>query len=491
MKDITRLSIKELSARLTTRELSAVEAATAYLSRIENIEPQIGAYLSVFSDLALDAASSIDTRRASGEALPALSGIPAALKDNLCTDFGHTTCGSKMLEHFRAPYEATVVKALSDADTVFLGKTNMDEFAMGSSTENSAFQTTKNPRNLERVPGGSSGGSAAAVAADEAAFALGSDTGGSIRQPAAFCGVVGMKPTYGRVSRYGLVAFASSLDQIGSLTKTVEDCAIVLDAICAHDERDSTSVPNLTTGFQCALEREISGMHLALPREFFGAGIDAGVKEAVLLAAQRFESLGAKVEEVSMPSLSHALPAYYIISSAEASSNLGRFDGVRYGYRAQNCETLEELYRRSRSEGFGAEVKRRILLGTFALSAGYYDAYYKKALQVRTLLSRAFDDVFSLFDAVLTPTAPTAAYRFGEKAGDPLAMYLGDICTVPVNIAGLPALSMPCGESDGLPVGMQLIGKAFDEGTLLALGASYERAFGAYHMIKPAFGGEA
>ena len=491
MKDITHLSIKELSTKLVARELSAVEAAAAYLSRIEKVEPHISAYLSVFADLALDTAARIDARRASGEDLPALSGIPAALKDNLCTAFGHTTCASKMLEHFRAPYEATVVKALSNAGAVFLGKTNMDEFAMGSSTENSAFQTTKNPRELKRVPGGSSGGSAAAVAADEAAYALGSDTGGSIRQPAAFCGIVGMKPTYGRVSRYGLVAFASSLDQIGSFTKTVEDCAIVLDAICAYDEHDSTSVPNLTTGFQRALEREVSGMRLALPREFFGAGIDAGVKDAVLHAAQRFESLGAKVEEVSMPSLSHALPAYYIISSAEASSNLGRFDGVRYGYRAKNCETLEELYLRSRSEGFDAEVKRRILLGTFALSAGYYDAYYKKALQVRTLLSGAFDEVFCRFDAVLTPTTPTTAYPFGEKIGDPLAMYLGDICTVPVNITGLPALSMPCGETDGLPVGMQLIGKAFDEGTLLALGASFERTYGAYHMSAPAFGGEA
>ncbi len=489
MKTVTRMSVAALSAHLASRELSALEATEAYLERLEEAEPQTGAYLSFSAERAREKAKEIDARRIAGETLSPLAGIPAALKDNLCTAWSMTTCGSRMLENFSAPYDATVVRMLSDAGAVFLGKTNMDEFAMGSSTENSALGTTRNPRALNRVPGGSSGGSAAAVAADEAAFALGSDTGGSIRQPAAFCGVVGMKPTYGRVSRYGLVAFASSLDQVGPLTKTVADCALVLDCIAGHDTRDSTSVPGLTTGFTKSLHNDIRGLRLAVPRELFGDGVDAGVKSAVLGAAKRFEALGARVEEVSMPALTYALPAYYVISSAEASSNLGRFDGVRYGYRTKNCETLEEMYLRSRSEGFGAEVKRRILLGTFALSAGYYDAYYKKALQVRTLLFEAFSEVFSRFDAVLSPTAPTVAYRFGEKTEDPMTMYMGDVCTVPVNIAGLPALSIPCGEADGLPVGMQLIGRAFEETTLFALGAAFERDYGAYHLTTPAFGG--
>ncbi|HWS30869.1 MAG TPA: Asp-tRNA(Asn)/Glu-tRNA(Gln) amidotransferase subunit GatA [Clostridia bacterium] len=484
---ITHMSVKELSKRLALKEISAVETAQSYLRRMESVEPKVGAYLSIFAESAMEQAKKIDERRGAGEPLNALAGVPAALKDNLCTAFGRTTCASKMLEDFRAPYDATAVKLLSGAGAVFLGKTNMDEFAMGSSTENSAFQLTKNPRDLHRVPGGSSGGSAAAVAADEAAYALGSDTGGSIRQPAAFCGVVGMKPTYGRVSRYGLIAFASSLDQIGPFTKTVEDCAFVLDTLCAHDEKDSTSVAGQETDFTAALCHDVKGMRLALPKELFGVGVGKTVRKSVLAAANRFEDLGAHVEEISLPELSCALPAYYILSSAEASSNLGRFDGVRYGRRAKNCETLEELYLRSRSEGFGAEVKRRILLGTFALSAGYYDAYYKRSLQVRTLLSAAFDRVFAEFDAVLTPTAPTCAYLIGEKTSDPVSMYLGDICTVPVNIAGLPALSMPCGKAEGLPVGMQLIGKAFGEKTLLALGAAYERAYGACHMTEAPF----
>ncbi len=488
MKDITRLSAAALAKQLTSKEVSAKEAAEAYLTRIAQADSSVGAYLSVASDHALKTAEAIDNRRKDGETLSSLAGVPVALKDNMCTTWGHTTCASKILHNFRSPYDATAVQKLAEAGCVFLGKANMDEFAMGSSTENSAVKVTKNPRDITRVPGGSSGGSAAAVAADEAAFALGSDTGGSIRQPAAFCGVVGMKPTYGRVSRYGLIAFASSLDQIGPLTKTVEDCALVLDAICGYDPQDSTSVPGKETGFTKALTGEVRGKRLALPREFLGEGISPGVKAAILEAAKRFEQMGAEVAEVSMPMLANALPAYYIISSAEASSNLGRFDGVRYGYRAEGCETLEELYLRSRSEGFGPEVKRRILLGTFALSAGYYDAYYKKALQVRTLLSQAYAKVFETFDAVLSPVAPTAAYRIGEKTADPLEMYLGDICTVPVNIAGLPALSMPCGETEGLPVGMQLVGRAFDEYTLLNFGAAYEREHGAYHLTAPAFG---
>ncbi len=488
MKELTRLSAAALAKQLASKEVSAREATEAYLNRIEEADGRVGAYLSVASEHAMKQADRIDQKRKNGETLPPLAGVPLALKDNMCTTWGHTTCASKILHNFRSPYDATAVQKLTDAGCVFLGKANMDEFAMGSSTENSAMQLTKNPRDLTRVPGGSSGGSAAAVAADEAAFALGSDTGGSIRQPAAFCGVVGMKPTYGRVSRYGLIAFASSLDQIGPLTKTVEDAALVLDAICGYDKQDSTSVPGKETGFAAALTGDVKGKRLALPKEFLGEGISPGVKAAILEAAKRFEGMGATVAEVSMPMLSNALPAYYIISSAEASSNLGRFDGVRYGYRAEGCETLEELYLKSRSEGFGPEVKRRILLGTFALSAGYYDAYYKKALQIRTLLSEAYLKVFETFDAILSPVAPTAAYRIGEKTADPLEMYLGDICTVPVNIAGLPALSLPCGETEGLPVGMQLVGKAFDEYTLLNLGAAYEREYGAYHLTAPAFG---
>ncbi len=487
MKELTRLSAAALAKQLQTKEISAREATEGYITRIAQTDDSVGAYLSIDAEHAFKQADLVDKKRKDGEALSPLAGVPLALKDNMCTTWGHTTCASKMLSDFRSPYNATAVQKLMEADCVFLGKANMDEFAMGSSTENSAVKVTKNPRDIARVPGGSSGGSAAAVAADEAAFALGSDTGGSIRQPAAFCGVVGMKPTYGRVSRYGLIAFASSLDQIGPLTKTVEDAALVLDAICGYDKQDSTSVPGKETGFIKALTGDIKGKRLALPKEFLGEGISAGVKASILEAAKRFEKMGAAVEEVSMPMLSNALPAYYIISSAEASSNLGRFDGVRYGYRAEGCETLEELYLKSRSEGFGPEVKRRILLGTFALSAGYYDAYYKKALQVRTLLSEAYTKVFETFDAILSPVAPTVAYRIGEKTADPLEMYLGDICTVPVNIAGLPALSLPCGETEGLPVGMQLIGRAFDEYTLLNFGAAYEREHGAYHLAAPAF----
>lgn len=489
MQDITRMSAAKLSAALQNKELSAREAAEAYIKRIETADADVRAYISVAAERALAQAEDIDRRRMAGESMPALAGVPVALKDNLCTTWGNTTCASRILHNFVSPYDATAVKKLEQEGCVFLGKANLDEFAMGSSTENSSVQVTRNPRDLTRVPGGSSGGSAAAVAADEAAFALGSDTGGSVRQPAAFCGVVGMKPTYGRVSRYGLIAFASSLDQIGPLTKTVEDSALAMEAICGYDEQDSTSVPDLTADFASALHTDVKGKRIALPRELMGEGIEPGVREAVLAAARRFESMGARVDEVDMPTLSYALPAYYILSSAEASSNLGRFDGVRYGYRAKDCDTLDELYLRSRSEGFGAEVKRRILLGTFALSAGYYDAYYKKALQVRTLISRAFSEVFQNHDAVLSPVAPTVAYKIGEKTADPLEMYMGDICTVPVNIAGLPAISMPCGESGGMPVGMQLIGAAYDERSLFALGAAYERGHGAYHMTKQAFGG--
>lgn len=489
--DITRLSVAQLAEALEKRELSAVETAQAYIDRIQRQDAAVGAYLSLSPERALENAQAVDGARARGESLPPLAGVPAAIKDNLCTAWGKTTCASKMLENFAAPYTATAVEKLAAAKCSFLGKVNMDEFAMGSSTENSAFHATHNPRDLSRVPGGSSGGSAACVAADEAAFALGSDTGGSIRQPASFCGVVGLKPTYGRVSRYGLVAFASSLDQIGPLTKTVEDAALVLSAICGHDPRDTTSVPHRAEDFSGELGRGVAGMKLALPKEYLGEGVSDGVRSAVLAAAERFRGLGAEIVEVSMPLLPSALPAYYIISSAEASSNLGRFDGVKYGYRAQGCETLEEMYLSSRSQGFGREVKRRIMLGTFALSSGYYDAYYKKALQVRTRITREFAGVLDSCDAILAPVAPTVAYALGEKTADPLEMYMGDIFTVPVNIAGLPSLSMPCGEDGGLPVGMQLIGKAFGEAKILRIGAAFEEAAGCYHLSKPQFGGEA
>lgn len=474
---ITELSIHQLGGLFQKRELSAREAAEAYLARIEQLEPEIGAYITVTAKQALAAADQADQRRAAGESLSPLDGIPAGIKDNLCTRGVTTTCASRMLEHFVPPYSAAAYENLMNAGVVMLGKTNMDEFAMGSSTENSYFHPTHNPRKTDRVPGGSSGGSAAAVAADEAAFSIGSDTGGSIRQPAAFCGVVGMKPTYGTVSRHGLVAFASSLDQIGPLTKTVRDSAMVMNAIAGWDQRDATSVKREYSDFTALIGQDIKGKKLALPQSYFSEGISPEVKAGVLAAAKQFESLGAIIVDTDMPSLSAALPAYYVLSSAEASSNLARFDGVKYGYRAENCQTLDELYKKTRSEGFGSEVKRRIMLGSFALSSGYYDAYYKKALQARTLIARDFERIFSTCDAVISPVAPTVAYKLGEKTADPLEMYLGDIYTVPVNIAGLPALSLPCGkDAQGLPVGMQLIGKAFSEPLLCQLAHAFEES---------------
>lgn len=476
MERIIDWSAAALALKLAAGQVSAQEAAEAYLQQIEKCEAQLGAYIKVTREVALAQAAQVDARRAAGEQLHPLAGVPMALKDNLCTQGIETTCGSKMLQNFCPPYSATAARRLEEAGCVLLGKVNMDEFAMGSSTENSYYHPTRNPVDPTRVPGGSSGGSAAAVGAREAAFALGSDTGGSIRQPAAFCGVVGMKPTYGAVSRYGLVAFASSLDQIGPLTRDVRDSALVLSAIAGKDERDSTCVGRNYGDFQQDIGREVTGLRLGLPREFLEEGIDPQVKAAVLAAANRYEKLGARVEPVSLPTLKHALPAYYVISSAEASSNLARFDGVRYGYRAKDYADMDELYERTRSEGFGPEVKRRIMLGTFALSAGYYDAYYNKALQVRTLVVREFEALFKDFDALLSPVAPTTAYRLGEKMADPMAMYLGDIYTVPVNIAGLPALSLPCGrDEEGLPIGMQLIGPPFSEKKLYQLGYAFEQ----------------
>lgn len=478
--EITKMSVQELSSALKAGQISSRETTEAYLSAIAAKDGDVKAYITVTDDIARKSADAADAARRSGADVSPLAGIPAAYKDNLCTAGVKTTCASKMLADFVPPYTATAVDRLSGAGAVMLGKLNMDEFAMGSSTENSAFQTTRNPVDLSRVPGGSSGGSAAAVAAGECAFALGSDTGGSIRQPAAFCGVVGMKPTYGAVSRYGLVAFASSLDQIGPMTRTVYDNALVLEAIAGRDAKDATSMEISDSRYTRDIERGVRGMKIALPMEFMGAGIDKSVRQCVEKAAHHFEALGATVIDVSMPAMKHALPAYYVMSSAEASSNLARFDGIRYGYRTEDYEDITSLYKNTRSEAFGPEVKRRIMLGTFALSAGYYDAYYKKALKVRTLVKQDYERVLEKCDMILSPVAPTTAYRIGEKTSDPLTMYMGDICTVPVNIAGVPALSLPCGaDEDGLPVGMQLIGRMFGEATLYRAGYAFEISGGA------------
>lgn len=473
---ITELTVSELIGRLQKKELSSVEAAAAYLKKIEAGDKDIGAYITVTADQALEKAAEVDKMRAAGEELPPMAGVPVGIKDNMCTKGTLTTCASHILDNFIPPYNATVVERMNRQHTVMLGKLNMDEFAMGSTTENSCFKPTHNPRDLSRVPGGSSGGSAAAVAANEAAFTLGSDTGGSIRQPAAFCGVVGMKPTYGAVSRYGLVAFASSLDQIGPLTKDVRDSAMIMNVLAAHDPKDATSLQHDWPDFTSDLEKGVKGLRVALPKEYFGEGVSHEIQETVYAAASRYEKLGAVIEEVSLPNMKYALPAYYVISSAEASSNLARFDGVRYGFRAKEYEDIDDLYKASRSEGFGKEVKRRIMLGSFALSAGYYDAYYKKALQVRTLVQQDFNRVFENCDFILSPVAPTTAYKLGEKSGNPLEMYMGDVYTVPVNIAGIPALSIPCGtDSQGLPIGMQLIGSAFNEPLLYRAAYAFEQ----------------
>lgn len=479
MSDLLQMNLSELSSALAERKISSAELTKAYIASIEKNEPRVGAYISYDPRRALDMAIAVDKRRAAGEALGALAGIPMGVKDNICTKGVATTCASKMLSDYVPPYDAHVVEKLRDAGFVMLGKLNMDEFAMGSTTENSAIKVTHNPIDLTRVPGGSSGGSAAAVAAREAVYTLGSDTGGSIRQPAAFCGVVGMKPTYGTVSRFGLVAFASSLDQIGPLTRTVRDNATVLNAIAGHDKRDATSVSREYGDFSAEIGKGVAGITVGIPKEFFGEGISADVKEAVLKAAERYEKMGARVTEVSMPAIDHALAAYYVISSAEASSNLARFDGVRYGYRTEEFEDIAELYKKSRSEGFGAEVKRRIMLGTFALSSGYYDAYYKKALQVRALVRADYDRVLEKCDVILSPVAPTVAYKLGEKSQNPLEMYMGDAYSVPVNVAGIPALALPCGTGEGgMPVGLQLMGKPFSEALLYRVGAALEDDMG-------------
>ena len=475
MSELTERTIFEHAEALRKKEYSSVQLTQAYLEQIDKKDKIIGAYITVTADRAIESAKAFDEGRCSDSEISPLAGIPCGIKDNMCTKGIKTTCASKMLGGYIPPYSAHVVEKLEKSGAVILGKLNMDEFAMGSTTENSAFKICRNPLDTDRVPGGSSGGSAAAVAAREAAYTLGSDTGGSIRQPASFCGVVGMKPTYGSVSRYGLVAFASSLDQIGPITSTVLDNALVLNAIVGHDKRDATSVKRVYNDFTADIKNGVKGMKIGVPEEFFGEGISDDVRKAVLAATDTYRALGAELVSVSMPSIDYALSAYYVISSAEASSNLARFDGVRYGYRCDDYSNIDELYRKSRSEGFGSEVKKRIMLGTFALSSGYYDAYYKKALQVRSLVRKDFDEAFGKCDFIISPVAPTVAYKIGEKTGDSLQMYMGDAYSVPVNIAGIPALTLPCGIGEGgMPVGMQLIGPAFSEGLLYRAGFAFE-----------------
>ena len=475
MSELTERTIFEHAEALRKKEYSSVQLTQAYLEQIDKKDKTIGAYITVTADRAIESAKAFDEERCSDSEISPLAGIPCGIKDNMCTKGIKTTCASKMLGGYIPPYSAHVVEKLEKSGAVILGKLNMDEFAMGSTTENSAFKVCRNPLDTDRVPGGSSGGSAAAVAAREAVYTLGSDTGGSIRQPASFCGVVGMKPTYGSVSRYGLVAFASSLDQIGPITSTVLDNALVLNAIVGHDKRDATSVKRVYNDFTADIKNGVKGMKIGVPEEFFGEGISDDVRKAVLAATDTYRALGAELVSVSMPSIDYALSAYYVISSAEASSNLARFDGVRYGYRCDDYSNIDELYRKSRSEGFGSEVKKRIMLGTFALSSGYYDAYYKKALQVRSLVRKDFDEAFGKCDFIISPVAPTVAYKIGEKTGDSLQMYMGDAYSVPVNIAGIPALTLPCGIGEGgMPVGMQLIGPAFSEGLLYRAGFAFE-----------------
>ncbi|MGB7060781.1 MAG: Asp-tRNA(Asn)/Glu-tRNA(Gln) amidotransferase subunit GatA [Candidatus Zixiibacteriota bacterium] len=458
-------------------EVSSEEIVYSVFDRIKKTNPDINAYITLTEKQASETAREIDDRRKRGENLGALSGLPVAVKDNICTKGIRTTCASRILSNFTPPYDATAVEGLKRADAVIIGKTNMDEFAMGSSNETSYFGLVKNPFDPERIPGGSSGGSAAAVASRMAIMALGSDTGGSVRQPASLCGVVGMKPTYGRVSRYGLVAFASSLDQIGAITKDVKDCALLLSVICGHDPRDSTSLKQAESHFSESLEGEVKYTKLGIPREYFGEGLEEEVEKAVLNSVRILEKLGMKVEEVSLPHTDKAIATYYVLADAEASSNLARYDGVRYGFRAEGELGLSQMYEKTRSEGFGAEVKRRIILGTYVLSAGYYEAYYAKAQKVRTIIKEDFDRAFEEVDVIVTPTSPTTAFKIGEKMDDPLTMYLSDIYTVSANLAGMPAISVPCGkDSKGLPIGLQIMGKPLSESLILKVAYALEQS---------------
>ena len=473
---ITDMTAVELAAAIKAGKTTAVEAAKAVLSLIAEKDKELNCYVTVDKEGALRQAGLVQEKIEKGELSGPLAGVPVALKDNLCTEGLLTTCASRILHNFVPTYTAQAVLNLQKAGAVILGKTNMDEFAMGSTTETSAYGVTRNPRNTDHVPGGSSGGSAAAVAAGECFYALGSDTGGSIRQPASYCGVVGMKPTYGTVSRYGLIAYGSSLDQIGPLTKDVRDCATVLEAIASHDTKDSTSLDRSDTDFTKALVEDVRGMRIGIPNDYLGEGLDEEVKDAILQAAKVLEAKGAVVERFDLSLVEYAIPAYYTIAAAEASSNLERFDGIKYGYRTEDYAGLHNMYKKTRSQGFGEEVKRRIMLGSFVLSSGYYDAYYLKALRVKALIKKAFDEAFAKYDLILWPVAPTTAPKLGESLADPIKMYLGDIYTIAVNLAGLPGISVPCGQdSKGLPIGMQLIGDCFQEKKLLQAAYTFER----------------
>ena len=474
--NITELTVHELQEKIKNKEITITEINEAYIKQIKEKESEVQAFITELTEEGMNQAKKIQERIDNGENVGDLAGIPIGIKDIICTKGIKTTAGSKMLENFVAPYDATVIEKLNAEDAVYLGKLNMDEFAMGSSTEHSAFKKTANPWDLERVPGGSSGGSAAAVAADIAPWTLGSDTGGSIRQPASLCGVVGLKPTYGLVSRYGLVAFASSLDQIGPITKDVTDSAMLLNIIAGHDEKDSTTIDLEKKDYTKCLVNDVKGLRIGIPKEYIGEGINDEVKQAILDVAKKYEEMGAIVEDCSFEVGQYATSVYYIIADAEASSNLGRFDGIRYGYRTEKYSDLKDIYKNSRSEGFGPEVKRRIMIGTYVLSSGYYDAYYKKAQKVRSVITKAYNDLFEKYDVLLTPTSPITAFKMGEKSNNPLEMYLADICTVPVNIAGLPGINVPCAlDSKGLPIGFQLIAKAFDEETLFRAAYTYEQ----------------
>jgi len=470
------LTAVELAGQIKSGKTTAVEAMEAVIANIDSKEEELNCYVTFDREAALSAAKEAQKKIEAGELTGPLAGVPIAIKDNMCTEGVLTTCSSKILGNFIPQFSSEAVKRIEEAGAVVIGKTNMDEFAMGSTTETSAYGPTKNPWNTEHVPGGSSGGSAAAVAANECFCALGSDTGGSIRQPASYCGVVGMKPTYGTVSRYGLIAYGSSLDQIGPLCKDVTDCATIMEVIASHDKKDSTSVERKDTDFTSALVDDVAGMRIGIPRDYLGEGLDAEVKDAILAAAKKLEEKGAIVEEFDLSLVEYAIPAYYVIAAAEASSNLARFDGVKYGYRTKEYDGLHNMYKKSRSEGFGAEVKRRIMLGSFVLSSGYYDAYYLKALRTKALIKQAFDKAFAKYDVILGPAAPTTAPKLGESLSDPLKMYLGDVYTVSVNLAGLPGISVPCGlDKNGLPIGLQLIGDCFKEKNIIRAAYSFEQ----------------
>ena len=479
-------TLAELSSMLESGEVSSVELTRAFLDRIKQYDGDLNSFISVTDERALAQAQQADEQRKAGQAT-ALTGIPMAHKDIFCTLDVRTSCGSRMLDNFVSPYNATVVEKLDQAGMVMLGKTNMDEFAMGSSNETSFYGAVKNPWNTRAVPGGSSGGSAASVAARITPAATGTDTGGSIRQPASLCGITGLKPTYGRISRYGMIAFASSLDQAGPMAQTAEDCALLLNAMAGFDRRDSTSLEKDVPDYSAGLNQDIAGLKIGLPKEYFGEGLEAGVAEAVDKAIQQYRDMGAEIIDISLPNTHLAVPVYYVVAPAECSSNLSRFDGVRFGYRCENPEDLEDLYKRSRGEGFGEEVKRRIMVGTYALSAGYYDAYYLKAQQIRRLISDDFSRAFEQVDVIMGPSSPTTAFNIGEKSNDPVAMYLSDIYTIAVNLAGLPGMSVPAGFSDNMPVGLQIIGNYFDEGRLLNVAHKYQQATDWHKQIPEGF----